>query len=248
MTWTRLVRSEIRKLTTTKMPLAFLGVILVLAGVTAAAVVWGTDMDGSKTFISTADDQQSLIAFAGNAFMGAALFGAVAVAREFGHKTVVPTFLVSPRRTLTMSAQLTAVMLGGALLSIVGALAILGAVALGLPFTDFGFLVTVGGVVRVVATSALTGAAGAALGAGIGWLVRNPGGAVTVVVGVLFISPPLVVQLTPDAASWVPTAIAWSISGVATDPAVPMALLAVGLWAAVPALIGLLAIRRRDVV
>jgi ABC-2 type transport system permease protein len=248
MTWTRLVRSEIRKLTTTKMPLAFLGVILVLAGVTAAAVVWGTDMDGSKTFISTADDQQSLIAFAGNAFMGAALFGAVAVAREFGHKTVVPTFLVSPRRSLTMSAQLTAVMLGGALLSIVGALAILGAVALGLPFTDYGFLVTVGGVVRVVATSALTGAAGAALGAGIGWLVRNPGGAVTVVVGVLFISPPLVVQLTPDAASWVPTAIAWSISGVATDPAVPMALLAVGLWAAVPALVGLLAIRRRDVV
>jgi ABC-2 type transport system permease protein len=205
-------------------------------------------MDGSKTFISTADDQQSLIAFAGNAFMGAALFGAVAVAREFGHKTVVPTFLVSPRRSLTMSAQLTAVMLGGALLSIVGALAILGAVALGLPFTDYGFLVTVGGVVRVVATSALTGAAGAALGAGIGWLVRNPGGAVTVVVGVLFISPPLVVQLTPDAASWVPTAIAWSISGVATDPAVPMALLAVGLWAAVPALVGLLAIRRRDVV
>lgn len=248
MTWLRLVRSEIRKLTTTKMPWAFVGVIIVLAGVTAAAVVWGTDMDGSKTFISTAADQQSLIAFAGNAFMGAALFGAVAVAREFGHKTVVPTFLVSPRRSLTMSAQLAAVMLGGALLSVVGALAVLGALAVGLPFTDYGFLVTFGGVVRVVATSALTGAAGAALGVGIGWLVRNPGGAVAVVVGVLFISPPVVVQLTPDAASWVPTALAWSISGVVTDPTVPMALLGVALWAVLPALAGLLAIQRRDVV
>lgn len=246
MTWLRLVRSEIRKLTTTRMPLAFLGVILVLAGVTAAAVVWGTDMDGSKTFISTAADQQSLMAFAGNALMGSALFGAVAVAREFAHKTIVPTFLASPRRTLTMSAQVTAVMLGGALLSILGALAVLGAVALGLPFTDYGFLATVGGVVRVVAASALTGAAGAALGAGVGWLVRNPGGAVTVVVGVLFISPPMIVQLTPDAASWVPTSLAWAISGVTADPSVPMALLAVTLWALVPALAGLLSIRRRD--
>jgi ABC-2 type transport system permease protein len=248
MTWTPLVRSEIRKLTTTKMPLAFVGVIVVLAGVTAAAVVWGTDMDGSKTFISTAADQQSLIAFAGNAFMGAALFGAMAVSREFGHKTVVPTFLVAPRRTLTMSAQLTAVMLGGALLSMVGALIVMGAVALALPFTDYGFLVTLGGVTRVVATSALTGAAGAALGAGIGWLVRNPGGAVTVVVGVLFISPPVIVQLTPDAASWVPTSLAWVVSGVTTDTTVPLALLALGLWAAVPALVGLQAVRRRDVV
>ncbi len=248
MTWLRLVRSEIRKLTTTKMPLAFLGVIVVLAGITAAAVVWGTDMDGSKGFIATAADQQSLMAFAGNALMGSALFGAVAVSREFGHATVVPTFLTSPRRSRTMSAQLAAVMLGGALLSIIGALAVLGSIALALQFTDYAFLVSAGGVLRVVAASVLTGAAGAALGAGIGWLVRNPGGAVTVVVGVLFISPPMVVQLTPDAASWVPSALAWSISGVTPDPSVPMALLAVGLWAVVPVLVGLFSIQRRDVV
>ena len=248
MTWLRIVRSEIRKLTTTKMPLAFLGVIAVLAGVTATAVVWGTDMDGSKGVIATAADQQSLMAFAGNALMGAALFGAVAVAREFGHATVVPTFLTSPRRTLTMSAQATAVMLGGAVLSIVGALAVLGAIAVGLRFTDYGFMVSAGGVVRVVAASALTGAAGAALGAGIGWLVRNPGGAVTVVVGVLFVSPPIVVQLTPDAASWIPSSLAWSISGVTTDPSVPMALVAVALWALVPAIAGLISVQRRDVV
>jgi ABC-2 type transport system permease protein len=248
MTWLRLVRSETRKLTTTKMPLAFLAVILVLAGITAAAVVWGTDMDGSKTFIATAADQQSLMAFAGNALMGAALFGAVAVAREFGHGTVVPTFLAAPRRTRTMSAQVTAVMLGGIVLSIIGALAVLGAIALGLLFTDYAFMVSAGGVVRVLAASALTGAAGAALGAGVGWLVRNPGGAVTVVVGVLFISPPMIVQLTPDAASWVPTSLAWAISGVTTDPSVLMALVAVGLWAVVPAVLGLIAVNRRDVV
>jgi ABC-2 type transport system permease protein len=248
MTWLRIVRSELRKLTTTKMPLAFVAVIVVLAGVTAAAVVWGTDMDGSKTFISTGADQLSLMAFAGNAFMGAALFGAVATAREFGHATVVPTFLTSPRRSRAMTAQAAAVMVAGAALSIVGALTVLAAVTIGLQFTDYAFLADAGGVVRVVAASAVTGAAGAALGSGVGWVVRNSGGAVTVVVGLLFICPPLLVQLTPDAASWMPSALAWVVSGVTTDQAVPTALLAIVVWAALPVLLGLVSIERRDVV
>ncbi len=248
MTWLRLVRSEIRKLTTTKMPLAFLGVLVVLAGITGAAVIWGTDMDGSKGFIATAADQQSLVAFAGNALMGAALFGAVAVAREYGHGTVVPTFLSAPRRSITVSAQLTAVMLGGMVLSIAGGLLVLGAVAVGLQFTDYGFLVSAGGVLRVLAASALTGAAGAALGSGLGALIRNTGGAVTAVVGLLFVVPPILVQLTPDMADWVPSTLAWSISGVLPDPTVPMALLGVALWAVVPAVAGLVSVQRRDVV
>ena len=85
MTMTRLIRSELRKLTSTKMPFVFLGVLVVLAGLNAFVVIAGTDADGSKAFVSTAVDQQSLIAFAANAFMGAGLFGAIAVAREYGH-------------------------------------------------------------------------------------------------------------------------------------------------------------------
>ncbi len=248
MTWLRMVRSEIRKLTTTKMPLAFVGVLALLAAVTGAAVVWGTDMDGSKGFISTAGDQQSLMAFAGNALMGAALFGAVAVAREYGHNTVVPTYLVSPRRVRTVSAQLAAVMLGGAVLSVVGALLIGVAIAIGLQLTDYAFLVSAGGVLRVVAASAVCGAAGASLGAGLGALVRNTGGAVTAVVGLLFVVPPVLVQLTPDMADWVPTTMAWSISGVVAEPTVAMAVLGVALWAVVPVLAGLASVLRRDVV
>jgi hypothetical protein len=248
MMWLRIVRSEIRKLTTTKMPLAFFGVIVALAGITGAAVVWGTDMDGSKGFIATALDQQSLMAFAGNALMGAALFGAVAVAREFGHTTVVPTYIASPKRTLTVTAQLTAVMLGGAVLSVVGAALIVATIAVGLQFTDYGFLVSGGGVLRVVAASALTGAAGAALGAGLGALIRNTGGAVTAVIGLLFVVPPVLVQLTPEMADWVPSTLAWSISGVVPEPSVAMATLGVLLWALVPAVAGLISVQRRDVV
>ena len=107
MRWTRLVRAELRKLTTTRMPLAFLLVLIVISTTTAIAVIFGTDADGSKTFISTADDQRSLVAFAANAMVIAGLFGAVAVAREYGHGTVIPTFLSEPRRSRAMVACCT---------------------------------------------------------------------------------------------------------------------------------------------
>ena len=248
MTMTRLIRSELRKLTSTKMPFAFLGVLVVLAGLNAFAVIAGTDADGSKAFVATAADQQSLIAFAANAFMGAGLFGAIAVAREYGHHTVVPTFLASPRRYRAVLAQLAAVAGVGAVLSVIGAGLTVTAVAVALRTTDYHFLVSTGDVVRVVAASGFAGAAGAILGAGIGAVVRNVGGAVTSTVLVLIIAPPPVVQLVSGSGSWMPGILANVVSGTATDVAAPAALAALAAWAIIPAMIGLIAVQRRDVV
>jgi ABC-2 type transport system permease protein len=248
MTMTRLIRSEIRKLTTTKMPLAFLAVLVVIAALNAFAVVSGTDMDGSKGFIATEADQQSLMAFAFNAFMGAGLFGAIAVSREYSHHTVVPTYLASPRRHRAVLAQLAAVALGGCVLSIVGALLTVAAVAIALPTTDYGFLVSVSNVIRIVAASAFAGAAGAMLGAGIGAIVRNVGGAVTLTVFIFFVAPGLVVQLASGTASWMPATLAAVISGTLDDVTELAALLGLAAWAVIPAIIGLIAVQRRDVV
>ncbi len=252
MTWLRLVRAEVRKLTTTKLPLGFLAVLLLIAGIDAAVVMFGTDMDGSKTFISTAADQQSLMAFAFNAMLGTGLFGAIAVAREYGHHTVVPTYLASPRRLRAGLAQVLAVMLGGGLLGLVGQALIVAGVAAALPSTEYGFLVSVGGVRRILAASTLAGAVGAVLGAGLGALIRNLGGAVTAVVLALFMIPPLVVQLVSDAASWIPPALGGVISGVTagvtSDVSVAAAVAALLLYAVVPAAAGLVAVHRRDVV
>jgi ABC-2 type transport system permease protein len=248
MTSLNLVRSELRKLTTTRMPLAFLAVLTMLAVVNGVAVAVGTDMDGSKTFISTAADQQSLMAFAANALMIAGLFGAVAAAREFGHNTVIATYLSAPRRARAVSAQLTAIGLGGAILGLVGASLTAIGVAAALPFTDFGFMVTAGGVAQVLAASALAGASGAVLGAGIGTVIRNTGGAVTGTVVVLVIAPPVIVQLASGVAPWIPTALALVAAGVATDTSVASAIVALVLWALIPALIAFATMQRRDVV
>jgi len=247
---TDLIRSELRKLTTTRMPLAFGAVLIVLAAINGIAVAVGTDMDGSKTFISTGADQQSLVAFAANALMIAGLFGAIAAAREYGNNTVIATYLTTPRRGRALLAQLTAIAIGGAVLGLVGVAATIVAVAISLPFTDFGFLLSVGAVAQVLAASAWAGAVGAVLGAGIGTVVRNIGGAVSGAVLLLVIAPPLLVQLASDTASWVPSTLANEVAGVAvgTDTGIPAAIAALALWAVLPALAGLWSVVRRDVV
>ena len=248
MTWTNLTRSEIRKLTTTRMPLAFVAVLVVLAVLNGVAVAIGTDMDGSKTFISTAADQQSLMAFAANALMIAGLFGAIAAAREYAHSTVIATYLAAPHRPRALRAQFAAIGLGGAILGLLGASLTVIGVAASLPLTDHGFMVTASGVARVIAASALAGASGAVLGAAIGTVVRNTGGAVTGAVLVLIMAPPLVVQLANGTATWLPSTIANVASGVTDDTSAVAAGVAMALWALIPALIALQVIRRRDVV
>lgn len=248
MTWLRLVRAELRKLSTTKMPWGFLAVLVVISATTATAVLIGTDMDGSKSFIATADDQRSLMAFGANAMMVAGLFGAIAVAREYGHGTVVPTFLTAPRRHRAVLAQLTAVLLAGALLGLVGAGLTIAAVAIALPMVDFGFLVSAGAVAQVLAASAFAGGVGAVLGAGAGAVVRNMGGAVTAAVLLLFIVPPIAVQLVSEAASWVPSTLVNVVSGVSSEVSLAAALAVLAAWALIPAAIGLAAVQKRDVI
>ena len=243
-----IVRAEIRKLTSTRMPLAFLIVFLVIGAATAVAVAFGTDMDGSQTFISTAADQQSLMAFAANSVVIAALFGTIAVAREYGHGTVVLTFLTTPRRSRAVVAQLAAILAAGCVLGLVGAGVSAASVAIGLTATDFSFMVPAADLARVLAASILAGGLGAVLGGGIGALVRNTGGAVTGTILLLIIVPPLAVQMASESASWVPATLADVMSGVDQSVGVAAAIAALVGWAVVPAAVGLGAVLRRDVV
>ncbi len=248
MTWFRLVRAELRKIFTTRLPWGFLAFVALMAVLNAALILFVTEPDGSKAFIATAEDQRTLLAFGFNALIGAGLFGAIAASREYGHKTIVPTMLVAPRRHLAMLAQLAAVMAVGAMLALAGAALLVAAAAIAVPLVDLSFLLSAGTIVQLLAASTLAGAVGAVLGAGLGALVRNAGGAVAVVVFVLFIAPPLIVQLTTSAADWVPQTLIEILSGGSGGPGVATAVAALAAWALVPAAIGIAAVQRRDVI
>jgi len=108
--------------------------------------------------------------------------------------------------------------------------------------------VSAGAVMQVIAASSFAGAVGAVLGAGIGALVRNTGGAVTGTVLALIVAPPLIVHLSSDATSWVPTTLASVLSGVGDEVGMVAAIVAITGWAVIPAAIGLISVQRRDVV
>ncbi len=88
---------------------------------------------------------------------------------------------------------------------------------------------------------------GAVFGVGIGAVVRNVGGAVTSVVLMLIVAPPLIVQLANSTASWMPNSLALVLAGVTTDVSGPAAVAALSAWALVPTGVGLVAVQRRDV-
>ena len=244
----QLVRSEIRRITTTRMPLAFLVMLGAFAALNAAVVAWGADADGTQAFLSTALDQQSLVSFSANSVIIAGIFGATAIARGYGHGTVVHIFLATPRRLHAQVAQFTAVALGGAVLGLAGVVMTTAAVVAALPSTDYGFMISIGDMVRLLAASSFAGAAGALLGAGIGAVVRNTGGAVTGAVLMLVMAPPLIVQIAGGAADWIPPTLANVVSGVSNEVTVLVAIAALVLWAGVPATVGLVSTVRRDVV
>lgn len=60
---------------------------------------------------------------------------------------------------------------------------------------------------------------------------RNLGGAAAAAILVLFVLPPLVVQLFADAASSIPPALFAVISGITTEVSLWVALLAIAAWA-----------------
>lgn len=244
----QLVRSEIRRITTTRMPLAFLVMLGAFAALNAAVVAWGADADGTQAFLSTALDQQSLVSFSANSVIIAGIFGATAIARGYGHGTVVHIFLATPRRLHAQVAQFTAVALGGAVLGLAGVVMTTAAVVAALPSTDYGFMISIGDMVRLLAASSFAGAAGALLGAGIGAVVRNTGGAVTGAVLMLVMAPPLIVQMAGGAGNWIPPTLANVVSGVSNEVTVFAALAALILWAGIPATVGLVSTLKRDVV
>jgi ABC-2 type transport system permease protein len=248
MTWLRLLKAEGRKLVTTRLLWGFLGALVLFSIIVAVAVVLGSATDDAVGFVDTSEAQRSLLAFGTNAMIFGGLFGATAVAREYTHRTVVPTYLLSPVRHRVQLAQLVAVLVAGGLLGAVGGGLTVVAGAVSLPLVDQQLLLTGGEVARLVTVAGLAGATGAVLGGGFGALLRNTGGAVTAVVLLLLVGPPLVGQLLVDVAAWMPGVLLGVLTGIADGHTVSVALLALLAWGALPALLGVTAVERRDVI
>ncbi len=182
----------------------------------------------------------------------AALLGAISITAEIRHGTIRPTFLVTPRRGRVVAAKVSASIVIGAGFGLVAAAVAAAAGTAALHARGIDVQLDRGDYVLLVLGSAAAAALWAAIGVGVGALVRHQ---VPTLVGVcawlLFVEGLLAGDVggLGDVGRFLPGAAAAAISGqdpgTLLAPAVGLALLA--LYTVATTLAGSLAISHRDV-
>jgi ABC-2 type transport system permease protein len=194
-----LIRTEVLKLRTVRSPWLLLGAVplLVVAGISGLV----TSSPGSLGDPAT---QSKALAHVGLGAIFALVFGILAVAGEYRHKTITDSYLTTPGRAPVVGAKLVVYAVSGALAGLLAALAGLAVAAAwwsakGVPFSwgDSAMWTTIGG--GVAANAAL-----AAIGVGVGALIRNMVGAIAIALAWIAVIEGIVGQLVGGLARWLP--------------------------------------------
>ena len=237
--------SELRKMRSTRTNLGLLGgmVGLVLLTVLLNGLI------ESDTQLLRPDNQHALLSAGTSGALFAALIGVMAITSEFRHGTIRPTFVVTPRRNRVIAAKVAASLLMGVAF---------GALAIGLSFGLGYAILRARGIPLALSTGHVTllllGSLGmtalwAALGVGLGTVVRNQVFSVIGLIVWVLVVDGLLRGLVPDVGRFTPSGASASLTA---DPAVHLLAPAAGgvlLAAYAAALVGVggLLVARRDV-
>jgi ABC-2 type transport system permease protein len=197
---TNQLRSELVKLRTTR---TSLGLVLVeVALVLLAVLVEG--LASSPAHLVRPDTQRDY--FGSGSFSGlvAAFFGLLAVTSEFRFGTIRPTLVAEPRRHVVVAAKVVASALAGLGLGLLGAALSFGVG--GIVFAARGIDWTLGDrhATYVVVGTLLSAALWAALGVGLGALVRHQVGAIVILIAWTAVLESIVFGFVPSVGRYLP--------------------------------------------
>ncbi len=162
-----LIRSEFRKLSTVRGPWLLLaaGPLLVVAGVTGLVQSGGNVHEPAT--------QGKALAHVALAALFTLVFGIVAVAGEYRHGTVTDTFLSTPDRGRVVAAKLAAYGAVGAVAGLVSAAVAVAVTAAWWAAKGGSLQLSAAGSLRTLIGGVAVNVAFAAIGVGVGALVRN---------------------------------------------------------------------------
>jgi ABC-2 type transport system permease protein len=242
------IRGELLKLRTTRtflgIVIATLGLVALIAGAQAAADSFDR---GSTPGIDLLDT-------AGLAQPFALVLGILAVSTEFRHGTITPTLLATPDRVRLMVAKLSAHVTAGLVLGVVAyALAAILMWVI-LPMRDIPIGLPLGDGIEQVAGGIACIALLAAIGVGVGAVIRNQVGAVIGGLAWFFMIEPLLTAI-PTVGDWIGDygigGAVTAVSGSQFDGGAEIGQLAGGLlllgYAALFAAAGAVLLKRRDI-
>jgi ABC-2 type transport system permease protein len=245
---TRLVGAEVFKLRTTR---TFYGLVIGALGLVLLIVILACATAG-KSDITLRD----AIGISGFAQVFALLLGIIAVTAEFRHGTVTPSLLVVPDRVKLTLAKLGAALIVGLVLGLVatGLAALIGGLILNA--RDIPNPLSGSDVTKMVIGGTIATALYAALGVGIGAVVRNQVGAVVgslvylfVLENLLMIAKPLRDPVAKYGFGGVGNGLTGTGDPTADHPPldqVPAGLL-LALYCAIFLVIGIVLMKKRDI-
>jgi len=183
----------------------------------------------------------------------ASLLGAMSVTNEIRHGLIRPTFLATPKRAVVIAAKVAASVIAGAAFGLIAEALAVGVGSAGLVARGIVVAPTGGDFTQLLAGGAGAAALWAAIGVGVGAIVRNQVGAtVGLVVWLLFAEMTLIASV-PSIGKFLPGASAAALAGAMLQqtatylltPALGAVLIAA--YAAAATAAGLIATVRRDV-
>ena len=258
-----LVRSELRKITSTRLWWGLLigAVVYTVIQAAANAALAGQDPGAGQPRTAALDTAQAIrTVYAGSAFQGSYIFamilGITGMTGEYRYQTLTPTFLATPRRPRVVGAKMVAhlvIGIGYGVAAVVGALLVGGAV-IAIRGFDLGY--DADRLWPSLALAVLAVGLWTLLGIGIGTLIRNQVAAVLVAVFVTFLVEPLATFILSandlDAiVKWLPTNASTALTSPGGSFVDYLAWWVGGLvllgYAAVLAGLGVLLSTRRDV-
>jgi ABC-2 type transport system permease protein len=204
--------SELRKMRSTRTNLGLLAGMIALILLFLLAV----GLTGTASDLADHAHQHRLFSVGTQAALFATLIGVMAITSEFRHGTIRPTFVVTPHRGRVIAAKVVSSLLMGL---------VFGALAIGLSF-GVGYLVLVARgthlaldrnhvLLLVLGTIAMT-ALWAALGVGLGAVIKNQVFAIITLLVWTGVVNPILDSAVPGAGRYTPIAASASLTA---DPA-----------------------------
>jgi ABC-type transport system involved in multi-copper enzyme maturation permease subunit len=239
------LRAELLKLRTTR---TTLGLVLGMVALVLLFVLL-TGLLSAEGQLDGRSDQYGLLGTGAVALFFGSLVGVMLVTTEYRYGTVRPTLLYAPKRERVLVAKLVAAAIAGAIFGAIGEGLALGVGSLILSLRGIPQTLVGGGLVRLALGTVVVTALWAAIGAGVGAIVRHQVGAIIGVIAWLLVIENLIFGLVPSVGRYAPGPAGQAFAGdTAAHLLSPLwgGLLFLA-WAAAIGLAGTFVALRRDV-
>lgn len=238
-----LVSNELFKLRASRAPWLILGLqqVLIVAAMSGMAI--------AQLDFSSPTAVRLLLAHAGMTSLFVLILGILAVAGEYRDGTITDTFLSTPRRSRVIAAKLIVYTGFGLVDGILSALAALIVGAIWFSAKGVSFDPASAQVWQTLVGVALWMPLYAALGVGLGAVVRNLGAAITIAFAWIALVEGVAINLLGGFGRWLPMASGMALDNLPQGNLLPQVSggLVLAVYAALFAVVAMLATMRRDV-